>query len=236
MAARRMLRSIVLGGALAGVAVLGLAGPAQAHDRLVGSTPAEGETLTALPDVFSVTLNEPLVVNGLSEANFGMQVTDAAGRYYGDGCLSFVDATMSMPATLGAAGDYTLVWQALSADSHPVGEGLEVHFSWAPPTGFEPSAGSATPPVCGEASDETPTAQPEPEMTTQAADPTSTAAPRADGGTDVSSTVAWIGGAALAIIVAVGVTLLLVRPRKPAGTEQDASDDAAERDETDPRQ
>jgi methionine-rich copper-binding protein CopC len=235
MAARRMLRATVLGGALGIAAVLGLAGPAQAHDRLVGSTPAQGETLTALPDAFSVTLNEPLVVNGLSEANFGMQVTDAAGRYYGDGCLSFVDATMSMPATLGSAGDYTLVWQALSADSHPVGEGLEVHFSWAPPADFEPSTGSVKPPVCGAPSDETPTAQPEPEMTTQG-EPTSTAAPMADGGTDVSSTVAWIGGAALAIIVAVGVTLLLVRPRKPVDAVQGAPDGAAERDETDPRQ
>jgi methionine-rich copper-binding protein CopC len=194
-------------------AVLGVAAPAQAHDELVASTPADGQVLTALPEAFSLTLNEPLAVQEELRANFGIQVTDAAGRYYGDGCLSFADATMSMPATLGAAGDYTMVWQALSSDSHPVGQGDEISFTWTPPAGFTPDAGSASPPVCGDSA----AATPEPSVTTQAGAPTETAAasPVADDQPDMTGTVLWIGGAALAIIVAVGVTLLLVRPKRP---------------------
>jgi methionine-rich copper-binding protein CopC len=237
MAARRGAGAALLGLAITTFAVVGAAGPAQAHDRLVASTPEQGQTLTALPDAFSITLNEPLVVqDDLSRGNFGIQVTDAAGRYFGDGCLSFVDSTMSMPATLGAAGDYTMVWQALSEDSHPIGEGLEVHFAWAPPADFQASAGSAEPPVCGETTEETVPATPEPSMTTQAEAPGDTATPAADGGdADVSSTVFWIGGAALAIIVAVGATLLFVRPRKPeAAADGDGTQHVEPADDIEP--
>ncbi|MCU1544678.1 MAG: transporter [Microbacteriaceae bacterium] len=229
MAARRTAGAALLGLAITAFAVVGAAAPAQAHDTLVASTPAQGQVLTALPDAFSVTLNESLVVEDDLAGNFGIQVTDAAGRYYGDGCLSFVDATMSMPATLGAAGDYTMVWQALSADSHPVGKGLEVRFTWAPPGGFDAGEGSVTPPVCGESAAQTGTAaptRPEPSMTTQAEAPTATATPPTDGDTAVSSTVFWIGGAALAIIVAVGATLLFVRPGKPADESADELESA----------
>jgi methionine-rich copper-binding protein CopC len=41
--------------AIAGGAVLGLAGPAQAHNYLIASTPEVGGTLTALPKAFEIT-------------------------------------------------------------------------------------------------------------------------------------------------------------------------------------
>ena len=218
---RRPLAIAALGGALAVGAVLGFAGPAQAHDVLVSSTPTSGDVLTALPAAFSVTMNEALIDPGTGTGagtNFDIQITDAAGRFYGDGCISLVDATMSMPANLGAAGDYTMNWQLISADSHVVSSSSSgyapVTFTWQPAADATLSSGFATAPVCGQ-TEETP----EPTMTTQAEDPTETpsatptAVAEAPAG-DSTGTLLWIGGAALAVIAAVGATLLIVRPKK----------------------
>ena len=223
---RRFIAVAALGAVVAIGAVLGLAGPASAHDVLVSSTPAPGEVITALPDAFSVTMNEALIDPGTGTGagtNFDIQITDATGRFYGDGCISLVDATMSMPANLGAAGQYTMNWQLISADSHVVSSASSgyapVSFTWQPPADATPSAGFAAAPVCGE-TEETPA----PEMTTMAEDPAATpsetqsatpsATPAPQATADSSSTLLWLGGAALAVVIAIGATLLLVRPKK----------------------
>ena len=217
---RRPLAIVALGATLAAGAVLGFAAPASAHDVLVSSTPAQGDVLTTLPEAFSVTMNETLSDFVGDGTGFAIQVTDDSGRFYGDGCISLVDATMSMPATLGEAGQYTMIWQLISADSHPVSSSSTgygpIVFTWQPPTGTTPSAGSAAAPVCGQAE---PT--PEPTMTTQAEDPVATpsATPTAVAEAPVSddtSTLLWLGGAALAVVVAIVATLLIVRPTKKA--------------------
>jgi methionine-rich copper-binding protein CopC len=139
-----------------GAVVLVTAAPAWAHSAIVASTPEEGETLTALPDAFSVTGNETLLDLG-DQGVFQLQIRDAAGGYYGDGCVSIVDATMSAEPVLGASGDYEMLWQVVSADGHPVSG--EIPFSWDAPADFEPATAHETAPVCGEDPDaaETPT-------------------------------------------------------------------------------
>jgi methionine-rich copper-binding protein CopC len=222
---RRRLAASALVAAVAAGLVLGTAAPAQAHDYIVGSTPTTGQTLTALPAEFSVTTNETLVDFVGDGTGFGIRVTDAAGRFYGDGCVSLVDATMASPAALGAAGSYTMVWQLISADAHPVSGTID--FTWAPPAGVEPSSGSVEPPVCGEATEE-PTASPTAESSAQptaestaaptatpddtAATATPTAAPVADDAVS-GTTLLWIGGAVLAVLAAIGATLFFVRPK-----------------------
>lgn len=209
--ARRRIVAVALAGLTAVAAVLGLAGPAAAHDYIVSSTPAQGQTLTQLPAAFSITANEPLVDVIGGGRGFGIQVTDASGRYYGDGCVSLVDATMSMPATLGAAGNYTLVWQLTSADSHPVSGTID--FVWSPQTATVASTGSTAPPVCGEDATEAPqTSSPGESSTPQSAE--ASPAEAAAG----AATLAWIGGAAVLIVLAVGTTLVLVRPKKKEPT------------------
>ena len=205
---RRRITAVTLGAAVAVGAVLGLAAPAQAHDYIASSTPAEGETLAALPADFSVTASATLLDLAGDGSGFGIQVTDAAGRFYGDGCVSIVDSTVSTPAALGEAGDYELVWQFVSSDGHPTSG--TIGFSWAPPAGAVASPGAETPPVCGDEAAEAP----EPEMTTQATDP---AEPSSEAPVEASadrSTLLWIGGAAVAVVLAIGATLLLVRPKK----------------------
>ena len=221
---RRPLAIVTLGATVAVGAVLGFAAPAQAHDALVSSNPAQGAVLTALPAEFSITMNQTLVDLGTgtgSGTNFDIQVTDAAGRFYGDGCISLVDDTMSMPASLGAAGQYTMIWQIVSADSHPVGSNdpgySPITFEWQPPADAVPSNGSATAPVCGETVEE-----PDPEMTTQAeepqVEPSATATAEPEAAADTTGTLLWLGGAAVAVVAAIGATLFFVRPKKKSET------------------
>lgn len=192
------------------VAVLGgVALPAQAHNVLVASTPAAGETLTVLPAEFSITTNEPLLDTGGAGNSFALQVRNAAGLFYGDGCVTVVDATMSATASLGGAGAYTMLWQAVSADGHTVSG--EIPFTWTPPAGAEASTGSAAPAVCGVDSAPTPTpeatatatatAEPGAETPIPTAEPSSasSAVPLAD--------VLWIGGTILAVGLAVAAAI-----------------------------
>lgn len=141
----------------AGAVVLVTAAPAWAHSVIVDSTPRAGEALTALPEDFSVTANETLLDLG-GQGVFQLQIRDAAGGYYGDGCVSVVDATLSAEPAIGASGDYAMLWQIVSADGHPVSG--EIPFSWEAPADFEPASAHAEAPVCGEDPDASPTPTP----------------------------------------------------------------------------
>jgi methionine-rich copper-binding protein CopC len=182
----------------AAAAVLGFAAPASAHNFYVSSTPGIDETLTTLPDEFVVTTNDNLLDLGGNGNGFIIQVAGPDGLYYGDGCVTVSGPSVAMPAALGPAGDYLLTWQVISTDGHTVSG--EVPFQWQPAADADTStSGSATPPDCGRAD-----APPAPEEGTDAG------AGQAGSMTDVL----WIGGAVLAVLIAVGATLLLLRPRR----------------------
>jgi len=131
--------SILLATGLVAASLL-IATPAIAHDGLVESTPSAGETLTALPDAFSITMSEDLLDLDDEGSGFGLLVRDAAGLYYGDGCVTVDGPTVSAAAVLGAPGDYTLIWQVVSSDGHPTSD--EFAFTWAPEGDVTPTAGS----------------------------------------------------------------------------------------------
>jgi methionine-rich copper-binding protein CopC len=193
----RAVRATALG-ALVGVAAgRGLAAPAQAHNYLVSSTPAEGATLTELPAQFSVTTNGTLLSLDGSVNGFAMEIKDADGLYYGDGCVTVSGATMSEPAALGAAGDYTMLWQLISTDGHTVSG--EVNFSWAPAAGVEASDGAAAPATCGN----------------EAGAPVASGPQEARPNADLDD-VLWIGGAIGAVLLAGLVTFLVVTRRRKA--------------------
>jgi len=180
---------------LALIAVLATATPASAHNYLVSSTPAAGETLTELPEHFSVTTNEPLLDLGGDGSGFGIEVIDADGLYYGDGCVTVEGPSVYTVPALGEAGTYRLVYQVVSADGHPVSD--EFTFDWAPGAEFAASAGSATPGDCNGLY---------------------ARGDGAEGAAEAASvdlgTVLWIGGALLAVGIAVIVTLIVLRPKK----------------------
>lgn len=192
---------------LALVPILGLATSAQAHNSRISSTPSPGQVLTELPSEFTLTTNGILSNITGNGSGFALLVTDSAGKYYGEGCVTVSGPGISTPAVLGAAGKYTLFWQVISTDDHIVSESFP--FTWQPPAGFVPSVGSTKAPDCHGT-----------QPINVAAKPGAPGTGASTVGTGVLSTVLWIGGAFLAIALAVIVTLVaLGRKRK---TPEDA--------------
>jgi hypothetical protein len=185
--------------------VLWSAAPASAHNSPVAYAPAEGSVVTEQPGTFSVTTNDDLLQLNDAGAGMGLQVTGPAGAkhplYYGDGCVTVFGPTIEAEAQLGQPGEYTVVWQVVSTDGHPVSG--QYAFTWQPAAGQPLAEGSATPPDCNG------TVRVE---TNQPTDAASDDAGASSAGALVD--VLWIGGVLLAVILAVVVTLILVR-RKP---------------------
>lgn len=198
-------------GAISFALVLTIAPAAAAHDVVIASNPPADSTVTQLPAEFSVTSSEPLLDLAGNASGFALQVTDAEGLHYGDGCLSVDGPIMAMGASLGDPGAYRVLWQFVSSDGHTASG--EFAFTWAPAADAVISPGSPTPPVCGETVVEetpTPTPTPTPEPTVEP-----TEQPIDDevaSGSDPSAAL-WIGGAVVAVLVAGAATWLIIRRR-----------------------
>lgn len=204
---------------LAAGIVAGTAAPALAHDPVATTDPVDGAVITTAPAAFSVTTSQPMLDLGGDGAGFGIQVTDAAGLFYGDGCVTVDGATLSMPATLGAAGAYTMVFQYISSDGHTTSG--TVSFTYAPTDASTASPGSPTPPTCG-VPVATPSATP---SATAPADPSPSAAPtgsdpgQAQGGDGESSAVLAIVGGLGALLAVAAVVIAVVVRRRPSAAE-----------------
>lgn len=207
---RTLLGTGALLGALAvttAIALVGVSQPVAAHNYVVSSTPAEGEVLTELPPRFLVTTNAPLLTTG---GTFAMQVTGPDGLFYGDGCVQVDGPSITAEPALGVAGDYTLVWQAVSEDGHTISGAIP--FSWQPAAGTTVGEGSDTPPVCGE---ERPSETSEEPAASEA--PTASEVPDDAGDQQPAGlTAAWVvGGILLAALLGTAGYVLLRRPRTP---------------------
>lgn len=178
---------------------------ASAHNYLVSSTPADGETLTALPEEFVITTNDDLLALGSDAGGFALQVQDAEGLFYGDGCVAVAGPSMTAAAALGAPGSYLLTWQVVSIDGHTVSG--QIPFTWTPDDITESTVGSATAPVCGEAAQE----QPEPDATDE---PIAPAPDTAEEDAPVANDLLWIGGAVVAVVIAAAATMLVLSRKK----------------------
>lgn len=112
----RHLLSLLLGSFVLAAAVLGLAGPAAAHDAAESTSPAAGASVPAPPEQVSVTYNNNPLGLGAS-----FSVKDAAGTEWADGPVQIVDKVASQKLRAGGpAGAYTVSWRVVSADSHPI--------------------------------------------------------------------------------------------------------------------
>jgi hypothetical protein len=146
---RRRFLSLVLGSFVCAAAVLGLAGPAAAHDAAESSSPAEGASVPAPPEKVSVTFsNNPL---GIGSA---FSIKDVSGTEWADGTVEIVDNVASQKLKAGApAGQFTVAWRVVSSDSHPI-EGTFSFTAAAAAGGAAPAASStaaATAPAVGTA-------------------------------------------------------------------------------------
>ncbi|MFD8325240.1 copper resistance protein CopC [Streptomyces lydicus] len=114
-----VLRMLVVAVALAG-ALFGGAVPASAHAALTGSTPGQGSVVDRAPEQVSLTFSE-----GVAMGDDSIRVLDPHGKRVDRGKLrnlcsgATVKYGTGLPPGLGN-GTYTVAWQAVSADSHPV--------------------------------------------------------------------------------------------------------------------
>jgi methionine-rich copper-binding protein CopC len=201
------LRRARMTGALTAIlALTALAGtaPAQAHDALASTSPAEGQTITTNPGKVSITLNNA-PETGVPGSNT-IKVIAPDGHTVSTGDISVDGATLSIAADIDHPGKHTVQWRAVSADGHPIdgsysftyaAEG-ETHSEAAPPAA---SAASAPATTAGQ------TQAPE----TQASAAASSQTP--------DNTGWFIGiGAVLLVLVAVGAYLIGRRAKPGSGS------------------
>jgi copper transport protein len=116
---RTRARAAALLALLAGWAVLAVAGaaPALAHATVVGTDPADGSRLDAVPVRVTVTFSERVSV----EAGF-LKVVDGAGEQVSEGAPTADGPRVSVPLRGGLGdGSYVVSYRIVSPDSHPIG-------------------------------------------------------------------------------------------------------------------
>ena len=102
---------------LASAAVLtgGAATVASAHDALVGTSPADGSTVGAVPGRVTLTFDEPALALGSTVVVAGPDGRVMSGR------TRVTDNRVTQAVQPGApAGRYTVTWRVTSVDGHPV--------------------------------------------------------------------------------------------------------------------
>ncbi|MET0711774.1 MAG: copper resistance CopC family protein [Jiangellaceae bacterium] len=135
------------GAALAGAAIcLAAALPAVAHTELIGSSPADGATLTTPPAEVLLEFSEPV------QTEFGqVAVLDDADVHHEQGNPQIVGATVTQGVDELPAGTYRISYRVGSADGHPITGTLaftvtaETTPPEAPPTTPTPVATSVDP-------------------------------------------------------------------------------------------
>jgi methionine-rich copper-binding protein CopC len=199
-------RSALAGLALVVATLCWSAAPAFAHNYVVSTSPAAGSVVTEQPGVVTVTTNDNLLDLSGEGTGSAMQVsgpTDAP-RYYGDGCATVSGPSLDAEVQLGQPGEYTVVWQTVSTDGHSISDTFT--FTWQPDANQVLGEGSATAPTCATGTEDA-------AADTDASD-TDAADSAADSGSTESGTdLLWIGGALVAVLAAIGLTLLLLRKR-----------------------
>jgi hypothetical protein len=127
--AHTLLRSIPAVLALAAAVLLG-APPAQAHDVLESTNPANGATVQAVPASVVLTFDHTPIGVGTE-----ILVKDPTGTNQSEGPAKIVDTNVTQALKPGApAGTYTVIWRVVSSDSHPI-EGTLTFTARAPGNG-----------------------------------------------------------------------------------------------------
>lgn len=123
-APRRPLAVAGLLTALAGVVfglLLAVAGPASAHAALTGSDPQDGAVVDTAPKAVTLTFSEQVAmgegsIRVLDPSGKRADTEDAPRDLHSDSTVKYgVSLHTGLPD-----GTYTVAWQAVSADSHPV--------------------------------------------------------------------------------------------------------------------
>lgn len=208
---RALARStLAAAGALALVSLS--ATPAAAHDQLIGSTPAAGEQLVEAPDRITLTYNSDVMqVGELGGVSAVVRVVDRDGRDWTAGQPRIDADTVTIDVAPGIPGDdgYLVQWQVVSSDGHPISGVIPFAIGDAEP--LRPADLVGTP---AGGADAEPDADPE-------------SAPAAPSGADAPNALRTLaigaGGAAIAVALFAGITLL-TRRRASAAPAHDTEE------------
>ncbi|MFI2753821.1 copper resistance protein CopC [Cellulomonas sp. P22] len=134
-AARGAARALTA--ALAALVLVGIgAGAAQAHNALRSTDPADGSTVTVVPERLTLTFDQPATAIGTE-----VVVVAPDGRTVSVGEPVLLDASVSQPIEGELpAGTYTVQWRVTSADGHPLSGELTFTAAEATAIGVEPTA------------------------------------------------------------------------------------------------
>ncbi|WGW11239.1 copper resistance protein CopC [Saxibacter everestensis] len=173
--------------------------PASAHDRLVSSSPADGETVKEAPGWIELNFSSTVKEIG-SEVQVNHEGTDVSA---GELAVEDTKLTVALPTDL-KDGDYTVVWRTVSSDGHPIsGE-----YSFEIATGGGSSA-SESAPQSSNPTGAPPIGTPPESMQTQSQnvdDSEPTSSPMATG--------IIVAAVAVGVILVVLIILLIVRRRQ----------------------
>lgn len=151
----RVPRRAALIAALVPFLVLGAGAPAWAHDSLIESSPAANSTVTEALTTISLTFSEQPAA--FEDAAIDIEVFDPSGEKLTTGTVTISDRTLSKAVTPSVQGEYEVVYQNISSDSH-VTTG-DFTFTYAGPVA------AATPSATPTTEAATPAASAEPEAT-----------------------------------------------------------------------
>ncbi|WP_156759006.1 copper resistance CopC family protein [Microbacterium karelineae] len=117
---RWIIRSVV-GVVAVLAAILAMAAPASAHDRLLDSSPSSGERLEEAPDEITLIYSGELLTLGDGQNAAVVLVVDDDGHDWATGEVRIDGGTLTAPL----AGDmpeagYQVRWQVVSEDGHPI--------------------------------------------------------------------------------------------------------------------
>lgn len=93
-----------------------LAIPAYAHDTLISTDPADGDSLETSPEAITLTYSADIL-----EVSPVVRIEDEAGETVAD-----VEPTVEGPDVIATlenplpAGEYTVQWRVVSSDGHPI--------------------------------------------------------------------------------------------------------------------
>lgn len=208
VAVRIMLASLI--GLLAAV-LMPLAAPAllpaaSAHDTLISSSPATGESFEQAPEALELTYSDEVL--NLSPA---VRLTTSAGEeiFTETPTVSGNTATIDLP--LLPADDHQVLWRVVSSDGHPI-EGT-VDFTVT--VGAEATATADSGSEEQKESEELTAGTDEPSTEATAAEKTE--APQSEGGLPLGMI---LGGLALLLLLA-AIGAIIIRMRRSSGDDTD---------------
>ncbi|WP_165362758.1 copper resistance CopC family protein [Promicromonospora panici] len=109
-------RPLVAGLAVAVVATIATAAPASAHDKLISSDPASGQTLAEAPSAVSLTFSADVLDMGAA-----VVVSDDGGTDWVSAAPMVDGPTVTAALDPGMADTgYEIRWRVVSSDGHPI--------------------------------------------------------------------------------------------------------------------